>query len=303
MLSVKPKEGTGRIGGNIRKMATHFPPQDNGGLIRQYLAHQQTMPYQAITDALPEPVETSSPFSLSDTYQSQAMPEIPEIPEPIKFPPTQSTKKPPVLRVVAVVLMSILVLSIYIIWHGSSPSTTTPVSTTQQQFNLAPTTSTLNTEATASPATASGKIQVYIVGAVKKPGVYTLETNARVYELLQVAGGPLPDADLVALNLAARLTDGQEIYVTRVGETPPVTTSSTPGTNATATTATTAGSQVNINTASANDLRTGLHISSANAQAIISYRLQHGPYTSVEELLQVVSQTVYKKIKDQVKLA
>jgi competence protein ComEA len=60
--------------------------------------------------------------------------------------------------------------------------------------------------------------------------------------------------------------------------------------------------QININTASAVDLRTGLHISSTNAQAIVNYRVQHGTFTSVEELLQVVSQATYKKIKDEVKI-
>ncbi len=284
-------------------MATQFPPQNNEGLIRQYLAHQQTMSHQAMTPTLSEPAITSSPLSLSDTHQSQALPELSEQ----TMLPAQPTKKQRILRVVAAVLVGILAVSMYLIWHASSPSTTTPVSTTQQHFTLAPTTSTLKAEATVSSVAPTGKIQVYIVGAVKKPGVYTLETNARVYELLQVAGGSLPEANLVALNLAAQLSDGQEIYVARVGETPPVSTSSTPGakttTNTTGTTAATAGAQININTASAVDLRAGLHVSSTTAQAIINYRLQHGPFTTVEELLQVVSQAIYKKIKDQVKLA
>ncbi len=233
------------------------------------------------------------------------MPEIPEIPEQAMLP-VQSTKKSQILRVVAVVLAGILALSMYFIWHASPASTTAPVSTTQQQFNpapTAPTTSTLKTGSTGPSVVVNGKIQVYIVGAVKNPGVYTLEASARIYQLLQAAGGPLPEANLVALNLAAPLTDGQEIYVTRVGETPPAATSSTPITNTTATTGGTASSQVNINTASADDLRTGLHVSSTTATAIINYRLQHGPFTSVEELLQVVSQAIYKKIKDQVKIA
>ena len=134
--------------------------------------------------------------------------------------------------------------------------------------------------------------------------MYTLQGTARIYDLLHAAGGPLPQANLVALNLAARLSDGQEIYVTLIGETPPTSISSISSSASTITTGTPGGTanQININTASADDLRKGLHISSTNAQAIITYRVQHGTFTSVEELLQVVSQTTYKKIKDEVKI-
>src|ERR1019366_2607246 len=190
--------------------------------------------------------------------------------------------------------------------YASPPATTAAVSATQQHFNLTPTTATLQTASSVSPVAANGKIQVYVVGAVKKPGVYTLEANARVYALLQAAGGPLPTANLVALNLAAPLSDGQEVYVAQVGETAPAPTSTTAGTSTTtaSTNATgTPGALININTASATDMRTALHISSTTAQKIITYRLQHGSFTSVEELLQVVSQALYKKIKDQVKIA
>lgn len=282
-------------------MATQFPQQNNDGLIRQYMAHQQTMPYQAITDALPSPVATSSsPFSSSDTYQSQAIPETAEPATP-SAPPA---KKSRILRIAGIALVCMLALGIYV-FSSASPSTpSASVSTTQQLSNPAPTISTLKTGATDVAVAANGKIQVYIVGAVKKPGVYTLESNARVYELLQVAGGPLPEANLVALNLAAPLSDGQEIYVTRVGETPPLATSSNiSSTSTTGTTGGTTSGQININTASADDMRKVLHVSSTTAQAIISHRLQHGPFTTVEELLQVVSQAIYKKIKDQVKIA
>lgn len=315
-------------------MTTQSSQQNNVGLIRQYIAHQQTMPYQAMTSppepiaalsdtrpsqAIAEPIVTPLPSGISGTYPSPAlsrsvitsppftMDSSLAIPEMLEQTVPSSTKKPQILRTVAVVLVCMLGVGMYFIWHTSPSPTTTAVSTTQQQFSLAPTASTLKTATTASPVATSGKIQVYIVGAVKNPGVYTLEGNARIYNLLQAAGGPLPQANLVALNLAATLGDGQEIYVARVGETPPVSISnplsSTPGTNTTGTTGNTTAQQININTATADDLRKGLHISSKNAQAIITYRVQHGPFTSVEELLQVVSQTTYKKIKNEVKLA
>jgi competence protein ComEA len=57
---------------------------------------------------------------------------------------------------------------------------------------------------------------------------------------------------------------------------------------------------VNVNTASADDLRQKLSISSKTAQSIVNYRQQHGPFTSVDQLLQVVSKSIYDKIKDKV---
>jgi len=133
------------------------------------------------------------------------------------------------------------------------------------------------------------------VGAVKHPGVYTLPVDARVYQLLQAAGGPLPNANLVALNMAAKLNDGQEVYVPVIGETPPVT-GGVPGPDTGSTAA--GGGLININTASVDQMRQALHVSSKTAQKIIDYRLQHGPYTSVDQLQQVVSRSIYNKIKD-----
>jgi competence protein ComEA len=297
MLSVKKKRGKVVLGGTMAKQSS---PQNNDGLIQQYFAHQQTMPYQAMTPVPPEPISSAPPFDISDTYQSQTIPGISEQ----ALPPVQSVqpaRKRQIRRAIVVLLVCMLAAAMYLIWRGSPSPTPAAVSTTQQPFSAASPASSLTTGTTLSPVTTNGTIQVYVVGAVKKPGVYTLEGSARVYDLLQAAGGPLPQANLVALNLAARLSDGQEIYVTLIGETPPTSMSSPASTMTTGTPVATAN-QININTASAVDLRTGLHISSTNAQAIVNYRVQHGTFTNVEELLQVVSQTTYKKIKNEVKI-
>ncbi len=291
-------------------MATQFPPR-NGGLIRQHLAQQDTTPYLAITlPTVPEPVE------LSPVAPPAPLSEVAE--EPLNEMPPVPAKKLPITRIIALALVGILGLSIYLIWHPTGSAAT---GITQQQF--VPTAPVLKIQATAGTALTTapnGKIQVYIVGAIKHPGVYTLEANARLYQLLQAAGGPLPDANLVAVNLAAPLADGQEIYVLQIGETPPAqtgasaatteSTATTAGTSSATTSGATSGTiagtsstvtlPLNINTASAEDMRQGLHISSVTAQKIISYRLQHGPFTSVEELLQVVSKTIYKKIEGEV---
>jgi competence protein ComEA len=202
---------------------------------------------------------------------------------------------------IALVLAGIL----FFIWRPTTAPTTAPA-ITQQNFNSTVSTgSTINTIKNTAGAP-GGQIQVYIVGAVKNPGIYRVETGARVYQLLQEAGGPLPDANLVALNLAAKLSDGQEVYVAKRGESPPTSTAgeSLPGSNSngaglTASTAST-GAPVNINTASVTALEQQLHIARSTAQNIVNYRMQHGTYTSADQLLQVVRKTTYDKIKGMV---
>lgn len=143
----------------------------------------------------------------------------------------------------------------------------------------------VSTNATNQPA-AGGNIQAYIVGAVVHPGVYPLQNSDRVDKLLEEAGGPLPDADLVRVNLAAHVTDGEEVYVPKVGEPLPSGLSNGgPG-------------KVNINTASAEDMHTLLGISLTTANKIVAYREAHGPFTAITQLLNVMSRTTYDKIRD-----
>jgi competence protein ComEA len=256
---------------------------------------------------LPTPPHTTGPFSQTtyQTLQQRTMPyatnthpvgplgSIAPVPGRIRgHVPKQSQ-----LRIVAAVIIIVLAIALYFIWHTPTLTPTSPV-VTQQNINTssfstnATSTSVINQASTQSDS--SGDILVYVVGAVKHPGVYKLPANARVYQLLQAAGGPLPNANLVAINMAAKLNDGQEVYVAVIGETPPATGGVPVPDNGSSA----SGTLININTASVEQMRLALHISSKTAQKIIDYRLQHGPYTSVDQLLQVVSRSIYDKIKD-----
>ncbi|MCU0261549.1 MAG: helix-hairpin-helix domain-containing protein, partial [Ilumatobacteraceae bacterium] len=62
----------------------------------------------------------------------------------------------------------------------------------------------------------------HVAGAVAAPGVHRLPAGARVVDAVTAAGGPLPDAVLDAVNLAAPLVDGQRLYVPRAGDDPVV---------------------------------------------------------------------------------
>lgn len=209
------------------------------------------------------------------------------------------SRKIKVLRGVAGLLSALLVLTIFFTWHFATPTSASPAVTQQAYSGAANLQSTSVTSSTPTAVGDNGMIEVYIVGAIKHPGVYQLPADARVYQLVQAAGGTLPSANLVALNLAAKLADGQEIYVLSVGETPPENyTGASSGTSGTPTVST--GQPVNINTASETEMRQVLHVSAATAQKIIAYRTQHGPYTSVDQLLQVISKSIYDRIKGMV---
>jgi len=142
---------------------------------------------------------------------------------------------------------------------------------------------------TINPASAAGgTIQAYVVGAVERPGVYTLPAGARIQQLLDAAGGAMPDADMIAVNPAGKINDGDEVYIPRIGEAPPGNIG-------------TAGALVNINTATASQMQTFLHISKTTADHIVAYRQSHGAFTSVAQLLAVpISQSIFDRIKDQV---
>lgn len=240
---------------------------------------------------------TSSPPLPVFQQETQPVPAIPlavtPVPEPFPPPlrPIRPFSKKGLARIVAGLLTLLLAGAIIVIWFvtpatSSSPST----SITQQSFGP-----TNQTPGAGTPT--GGALHVYVIGSVRHPGVYTLPAGARVYQLLQAAGGALPQADLVSLNLAAPLTDGQEVYVLAVGETPPTYLGGVPGPGANGTVITTqSGQLVNINTATADQMRTLLHVSSTTAQNIISGR----PYTSIDQLLQVVSRSIYDKIKNSV---
>lgn len=131
---------------------------------------------------------------------------------------------------------------------------------------------------------ADGEIVVHIAGAAVHPGLYRLPARARVADALDAAGGPAAEADLDALNLATRLTDGERIYIPRKGE---VAAGLVADAGAPAGAAGAAGGPVDLNAATSAQLVALPGIGPATAEAIVSYRREHGPFRSVDQLLEV----------------
>ncbi|MDW8327435.1 MAG: ComEA family DNA-binding protein [Anaerolineales bacterium] len=165
-------------------------------------------------------------------------------------------------------------------------------------------------------------VRVYVLGAVRTPGVYPLARGSIVEDALKAAGGALPNADLHGLNLAQVLQDGDRVDVPEIPPTatpPPPTVTVGPGTPSPTplpTTAATetpapvpsrsgpslpvAGAKININTATLAELDTLPRIGPALAQRIIDYRNANGPFRRIEDIQNVrgIGPATFERIKD-----
>jgi competence protein ComEA len=143
--------------------------------------------------------------------------------------------------------------------------------------------------ARASPTPAM--LVVHVAGWVRHPGVYEFPEGSRVVDAIERAGGAKQGADLAALNLAALLSDGQQVLVPKRG--PP---------GAPAGTGVAANGLININTATAEQLEELPGIGPVLAQNIVDYRTEHGPFATVEDLLNVsgIGEARLEELRDMV---
>ena len=158
-------------------------------------------------------------------------------------------------------------------------------------------------------STAQPEIVVHVMGAVKSPGVYHLSTDARVHEAIEKAGGKTDQADLHSLNLAAKMRDGEQIYVPEIRQTPDVgqtiptsSSSAAPPQPSVRRSASSDGSRININTATFQELQTLRGIGPTMAQRIIEYRQTSGRFATVDDLTNVkgVGEKTLEKIRDSI---
>jgi len=121
-------------------------------------------------------------------------------------------------------------------------------------------------------------VLVHVVGAVRRPGVYTLQDGDRVVDALERAGGMTAKGNAVALNLAALLVDGQQVLVP---ELVPIGAVGGPDV------ATGTSGLVRLNTADMSALEELPGIGPATAQRILDWRSDNGGFAVVEDLLDV----------------
>jgi competence protein ComEA len=131
--------------------------------------------------------------------------------------------------------------------------------------------------------------------------VYRLGAGRRVDDAVRAAGGAQPQADLAGVNLAAKVSDGQQVIVPATGA------AGAPGTGPTgsaAGTGTAAGQPLNLNTATPEQLDQLDGLGPATAQKIVAYRQAHGGFRSVSELDQVpgIGEKKLAALKDRVRV-
>jgi competence protein ComEA len=148
-------------------------------------------------------------------------------------------------------------------------------------------------------AGADGRVAVHVAGRVRRPGLVRLPAGSRVQDAIRAAGGSTAGADLDAVNLARRLTDGEQVLVPGPGDLPPA-----PPAGAAPGSAAAPSAPLDLNTASLEQLDTLPGVGEVTAGRIVAYRSAH-PFTAVDELLEVpgIGQRRFDQLKDLVTVA
>lgn len=148
------------------------------------------------------------------------------------------------------------------------------------------------------------EITAEISGSVMNPAVYKFQNGARIDDLLIAAGGLTAAADRVwtdkYLNRAAKLSDGQKVYIPSVDEHSESQSAKNSGVyqSGSSTFSSDSNKMVNINTATIGELDSLPGIGPTYGQKII----EHRPYSKIEEVVTsgAITQTIYEKIKNNI---
>ena len=144
-------------------------------------------------------------------------------------------------------------------------------------------------------------IFVHIDGWIQNPGVYEIKENDRVNTIIEKAGGLKEGASIKSINLAARLSDGDKIYIPNREEEKQIETTEVKGNN-TGTVKITKNNKININKASITELKQITGIGESTANKIIDYRENVGKFKKIEDIKEVkgIGDSKYESIKDKI---
>lgn len=137
--------------------------------------------------------------------------------------------------------------------------------------------------------TQENMIYVHVCGCVKNPGLYAFASGTRAGNAVERAGGFTKNANPSAVNLAAVLTDGTQLYVPSAKEEMSGSVSQD-------------DTLVNINTAIKEELMTLSGIGEARAEAILSYREEKGFFSTIEDIKNVsgIGEGIFERIKNMI---
>jgi len=158
-------------------------------------------------------------------------------------------------------------------------------------------------------------LYVHITGEVSKPGMYELNSQARVNDAVEAAGGFTEDAYQSGINLARTLEDGEQIVVPSIEEVEQAQNAAGAGASSSSESGSATASQtsnasassspsgkVNINTADAETLKTLKGVGDATAEKIIADREANGPFSQPSDLMRVsgIGEKKFAAIKDSI---
>lgn len=136
-----------------------------------------------------------------------------------------------------------------------------------------------------NPITSSNYV-VEVKGEVNRPGLYIVNSNARVSDVIDLALGFTESADTSIINLASKISDGMQIIVYSINSSDIVEVKN--------------NNLININTASLDELMQIPKIGEVKALAIINYRETYGWFKTIEEITNVsgISESLFEQIKE-----
>lgn len=158
-------------------------------------------------------------------------------------------------------------------------------------------------------------IIIHIAGEVKNPGIVKIKEGARIADVIEKAGGLTQKANIININLAYVIEDGQKITIPSKenieeekenqneyisNENGQGIIEENPKTNTTIT----KNTLVNINKATSEELQTLRGIGESTATKIIEYRKQNGEFKQIEDIKNVpgIGNSKFEAIKDNIKV-
>ncbi len=201
----------------------------------------------------------------------------------------------------------ILVIVIIIIIISISYYSYTKENIEYEELSVINQTNTVNSEKTEKEI---NKIKVHISGAVEKEGVIELESNSRIADLIEKAGGIKQNAYMKEVNLASKLEDGEKVYIPTKEEYEKDKKQET-ATNMVisnkqelVTGNKQSSNKININTATQEQLDNLPGVGASTAQKIINYRKENGKFKKKEDLKNVsgIGDSKYNQLKDLIEI-
>lgn len=221
-----------------------------------------------------------------------------------------NSNKKQILIFIAIILFMILIIAVYFFKvYNSNYESIDPENILENNIQ-----NTLNnsTSSNIESDVDSDYIIVHITGAINNPGIVKLKTGSRIADAINNAGGFTTDADISSINLAYKLDDGQKIYVPYINEnnndisTEENTVSSDAGENIILEDNSYSSNNsknidlININSATQTELETIPGIGPSTALKIITYRIENGKFSSIEDIKNVsgIGDSKFENIKN-----